>query len=842
MTKRIDSANARCHRQDLPLAPRSSPKRRRPLYHHALLLFIHLSLVCGGVHAATTDGLVGWWKFDEASGTIVTDASGNGHDGMIYGAARVKGRDGRAVNFDGVDDFVRLPAAVFSRVSDEVTLCVWQYGNARSTTDSRHYLVDGSDARNSTIFGQVIMPKGKIQFNAGEHINRAADSPSQYKGRWNHWTFTKDRVAGEMRLYINGKVILKATGKGKPMSGVTQFRIGGRCGNKSFYSGMLDDLRVYNRVLTEAEIRELAGGEPGTNRPGSTHQTAASTRATPDPSPASAARDAATQPFPAHRAFDVEPYPTLTWKPGRHATGTRRYDLYLATDEDLVTRRDKSVYVGRLDDCHYTPEMLTLATTYYWAVDEVNASGPASLRKGEVWRFVVRNSTEGYVADIFFDGGSSVTATKPRDVPAVAMLGYTVENLYDGKQTQRTIVGVHDGDLQDDNGLLLYPDREPRYRLMMVFGGNTRNHVSVVGKAGAANIHDFWTNGGGYCGSCAGAWCAQRKNFNTCNLSQHGAVAGGGRISLTLPDGNTPLRHCVTPDGDDRKTWYWKEEAPLPRSPVADLYPEAFADYKVFGYRMNGGPKVVPWESWNQYAEALFLYDLTMALDGPDKDAFFKAMKDPLDYSDPLRLLRNRLPTANSRQIKTQNAAAVWAYKKGDTCGRAVLSGGHPETDTKIGESKYVMASIFKYAHSGFGRHSVKAALTDGVVRRMDDNNTAGHEKIGDKQYHHFTIDVPPNAPSLRIVLTGTRHDMNLYAKRGDFAFKGERDVLSAANGPGSDETLTIKNPDAGTWFIGVKCNTGIQVNATNPKLFSNYTGRYELLNGLAYSIMATAE
>jgi hypothetical protein len=492
-----------------------------------------------------------------------------------------------------------------------------------------------------------------------------------------------------------------------------------------------------------------------------------------------------------------------------------------------------------MNDSSYTPDMLTLATTYYWVVDQVNDSTPDSLCKGDLWKFVVRNSTEGYVVDIFFDGGSSVTATHPRHVPAVVMLGYKVENLYDGKQTRNAIVGVHEGDLQDDNGLLLYPDREPRFRLMMVFGGNTRNHVKTVGEDGARNIHDFWENGGGYCGSCAGAWCAQRKNFNTCNLSQHEAVAGGGRVSLTLPDGETPLRHCITPDSDDPSTWYWEEEEPLPRSPVADFYPEAFSDNKVFGYRMNGGPKVVPWQSWNEHAEALFLYDMTMAVDGEDKDAFFEAMTDPFDYSDPLGLLYNRLATSNSRQIQTQNTAAVWAYKTSETGGRSVLSGGHPENDTKIGESKYVMASIFRYSHSGFGRHTVKASLSDGAVREMDNNEIVGHEKIGDKQYHHFTIDVSPSAASLEIVLDGTMHDTNLFAKRGDFAFKGERDVIPAANDDGCDETLTIRDPEQGTWYIGVKCATGIETTGTHPKFFTGYKGRFELLNGLAYSITA---
>jgi len=547
----------------------------------------------------------------------------------------------------------------------------------------------------------------------------------------------------------------------------------------------------------------------------------------------------ASQPSPKHRGFDVDPYPTLRWKSGALDD---RYELYLGTDEKLVSSRDASVRVGRLSGNSYTPDMLTLATTYYWAVDVVRDKVPSHRWKGEVWKFLVRNSTEGYVADILFDGGTGVAATKPEKVPAVAMTGYTVENLYDSKETEHVFVGVNKGDVRDDNGLFLYPDREPRYRFMVVFGGTTRSHVRAVTKTGCKNVHDFWANGGGYTGQCAGAWCAQRKNFNTCRLKQHGAVTGGGRVSAIIPDGKTPLKYWVTPDSDDRSTWYQKEWKTLPRSPVADMYPKAFSDYKVFGIRMNGGPKVVPWESWNEHAEALFLFDMTRCIDGENTKKYFAAMKDPWDYSDPLNLDYNRLATSNSRQIKSQNSCAVWAYKTSDTGGRSVPCSAHPETDLKMGETKYVQAAIYRYTHSGFGRHTAKAALADGVARKMDDNSKAGHEKIGDKQYHHFTIDVPENTATLDVELQGAKYDMNLYAKRGDFAFKGERGVKSARNGSGSAERLVVSNPKAGTWFIGVKCNTGVKTVGTYPRLFKDYKGRLDLLNGIAYSISAAAK
>jgi len=54
------------------------------------------------------DGLVGAWKFDEGSGTIAYDSSGNNNHGTIYGATWVDGKFGKALQFDGVDDYVKI--------------------------------------------------------------------------------------------------------------------------------------------------------------------------------------------------------------------------------------------------------------------------------------------------------------------------------------------------------------------------------------------------------------------------------------------------------------------------------------------------------------------------------------------------------------------------------------------------------------------------------------------------------------------------------------------------------------------------------------------------------------
>ena len=64
--------------------------------------------MAGGVQAQSDEGLVAEWHFDEGSGSVVKDISGNGNNGTIYGATWVDGKFGKALSFDGMDDYVEI--------------------------------------------------------------------------------------------------------------------------------------------------------------------------------------------------------------------------------------------------------------------------------------------------------------------------------------------------------------------------------------------------------------------------------------------------------------------------------------------------------------------------------------------------------------------------------------------------------------------------------------------------------------------------------------------------------------------------------------------------------------
>ena len=212
--------------------------------------------------ASPASNLVGWWKFDDDSGGIAVDSSGNGYDGTIIGATLVSGANDGAFDFDGINDYVTIPSSVFSTVDDEVSFAMWQNGGANCDNGVRNYLFSGEKSGETTLFaGHMLSGSLKVQLNAGtiDYINVLPGSQYEYKGQWNHWVYTKKVSAGEMKIYQNGDLYLSSGGKGGAITGLVAFNIGARVGGSEyFYDGMLDDFRIYNKVLSEAEIEALA--------------------------------------------------------------------------------------------------------------------------------------------------------------------------------------------------------------------------------------------------------------------------------------------------------------------------------------------------------------------------------------------------------------------------------------------------------------------------------------------------------------------------------------------------------------------------------------------------------
>ena len=201
---------------------------------------------------AQTDGLVLWYKFDEAANsTTFADSSSSGANGNCAGATcpttGAPGRIGQAVQFDGADD--RISAALNSPTG-AFTFAAWVNHNNATWDNWRTIIEFGDDA---PWFG--VTESGQLTLYP---IATGGRIPTQ---QWAHVAVTRDGAA--ILLYVNGQQV--ATSQEAPSTTGQGLLIGFENGFTSPWLGSLDDVRVYNRALSAAEIGQL--NKPESNDP-----------------------------------------------------------------------------------------------------------------------------------------------------------------------------------------------------------------------------------------------------------------------------------------------------------------------------------------------------------------------------------------------------------------------------------------------------------------------------------------------------------------------------------------------------------------------------------------------
>jgi len=210
-----------------------------------------------------TRGLVAYWSFDEGTGNTVYDLSGNGNHGTIYGAKWVQGKFGKALSFDGVDDYVDCgDDESLNPGTGSFTISIW-VGGYTDTSSNMHTLVAKGDPLDGpSNDGYIIdLRGGKVRVSIGDGTNRAEFSyvgPSLADGGWHHIVLVVDRNTQQMKAFIDGEwtgdtADTSAVGAINPAENLI---IGKRSQINSYYlNGTIDEVRIYNRALSEEEIR-----------------------------------------------------------------------------------------------------------------------------------------------------------------------------------------------------------------------------------------------------------------------------------------------------------------------------------------------------------------------------------------------------------------------------------------------------------------------------------------------------------------------------------------------------------------------------------------------------------
>lgn len=206
--------------------------------------------------ANTDDNLVAHYKFDGNA----NDSSGNGNNGTSFGGVSyVAGKIDKAASFDGIDDFINTGLKVADFVSTSMSMSTWLY--LKSTNDAPAILGLTEHGNKGGIFLRLYTNNNtnlsSYNGSSWDTVYDSTDNPSLFQ--WYHYAFTYDAVTKDAMIYKNGTRIALGSIDGIYNFDSNIFTIG-NANENSYFTGTIDDLRIYNRALTTSEIQQLADG------------------------------------------------------------------------------------------------------------------------------------------------------------------------------------------------------------------------------------------------------------------------------------------------------------------------------------------------------------------------------------------------------------------------------------------------------------------------------------------------------------------------------------------------------------------------------------------------------
>ncbi len=353
------------------------------------LIYLVSFVLVLGISSNTLADLVDHWKFDEGSGTTAFNSVAGGTDGTINGATWANDPvRGVVLSFDGINDEVNIVGYNGITGGAPRTVCLWI-----NTVDA------GGDAPNGRGLGgwgtpdpggtrwELVINKGgggrtfdALRFNGSGGGRNGTGTTVLTDSTWHHVAVTlADPPQGtSLTIYVDGMVETitgSALGTQAIDTGIGEVRIGNgvKTTDSLHYAGLIDDVRIYDHALTQAEILFVIE-EGGEGYP------------------------YALGPNPTDGALYEDTWVNLRWQPGDSAVS---HDVYIGDNFEDVNDGAEATFVGNQAATNLIvgfpgfpyPDGLVPGTTYYWRIDEVNDTDPNSPWKGNIWSFSIPPKT-----------------------------------------------------------------------------------------------------------------------------------------------------------------------------------------------------------------------------------------------------------------------------------------------------------------------------------------------------------------------------------------------------------------------------------------------------------------
>jgi len=221
-----------------------------------------------------TKGLVAHYEFEGNA----NDSSGKGNNGTEHGGVTyIDGVIGKAGHFDGVDDYIQIPALETN--FDEITISTWIYfkspkswgriidlsnGNEENNIEEANNILFAEDATTSNLCFEVYSNNSSFSWET----QKVEVANGISFGEWKHYTSVASKKNGKMEvsIYINGEkqATIDRNGDTNSITNVPDkikrefnYIAKSAWSRDEYFNGSIDDLRIYNRALSESEVKGI---------------------------------------------------------------------------------------------------------------------------------------------------------------------------------------------------------------------------------------------------------------------------------------------------------------------------------------------------------------------------------------------------------------------------------------------------------------------------------------------------------------------------------------------------------------------------------------------------------
>ena len=223
--------------------------------YFSLMVMVFMSV--GQSHAIDERSFAGGWLFDEGSGNVVKDISGNVNNGELRGNPEwVEGQFGKALNFNGSSDYVEVPHSDSLSITGDITIVAWIY----KRSDAIHGgTILGKWRQSGEVWSYVVYGLGdggggwRLRWDDASQTN--LEGPYQLPNEeWLHYAATYD--GSTMAVYENAKEIVNIAANKK--INVTDNPVWiGNDGYQQHFNGIIDEVAILNIALTVDEIEDV---------------------------------------------------------------------------------------------------------------------------------------------------------------------------------------------------------------------------------------------------------------------------------------------------------------------------------------------------------------------------------------------------------------------------------------------------------------------------------------------------------------------------------------------------------------------------------------------------------